>query len=535
MVRTQGFDTIVVGGGANGLVAATLLARAGRRLLLLERAAEIGGQGRTVEFAKGFRLAPLGGDPGWLPPALAKDLGLEGLERDGRDAPLSVSVEPGKFLTLSRDARKAAEAIRTHSVEDARKWPEFTARLRALAGFLEVLYQAEAPDVDARSGAELLGLLQLGRKFRALGRTNMTEFLRTLPLSVWELLDDGFECGPLKAAVATGGVQDHRQGPRSGATGFVLLHHLVGAPAGAVRGRAGFTQGIGAFTEAMREAAVRSGVTIRTSAAVARVRVKDDRAIGVTLADGEEIDAGAVLSTSDPARTFLEWVDPVWLDPEFLHAVGNIRYRGCTAVVGYALDGLPELPGLADGEALAGVVSLTPSLVALERAADAAKYGRVSETPHVELSVPSLRDRSLAPEGAHVLVARATYAPYHLRDGAAWDATRSDALAEAVTKRIACVAPDFASRIRHRAVCTPRDQEEQFGLHEGAATQGELGLDQILFMRPVPGWSRYATPIQGLYLGGAGTHPGPGILGGSGWLAARRMMADRPRKNGRRG
>ena len=528
-MRTRGFDTIVVGGGANGLVAATMLARAGRRLLLLERGPEIGGQGRAIEFAKGFSVAPLAGDPGWLPPAVAKALGIEPPARDPRDAPLSVSVEPGRFLTMSREPGKAADAIRPLSADDARRWPEFTARLRTLAGFLEVLYQTEAPDVEARSIGELLALLQVGRRFRALGRAGMTEFMRALPMSVREMLDDWFECAQLKAAVAAGGVQDYAQGPRSGGTGFVLLHHLVGAAPGAVRGRSRLAKGPTAFTEAVRQAAIRHGVSIRASAPVARVRVRDDRVAGVTLESGEEIEAAAVLSTADPAQTFLSWVDPVWLDPEFLHAVGNIRYRGCTAVVAYALAALPEFSGLAERDALAGVVSLTASLDAMERAADDAKYGRVSEHPHVELTVPSLRDPSLAPEGAHVLVARVQYAPYRLREGA-WDAARRDALVEAVTKRIACLAPDFVSKIRRRVAWSPRDLEERFGLPEGAATHGELGLDQILFMRPVPGWSRYATPIQGLYLGGAGTHPGPGILGGSGWLAARRMLADGRRK-----
>ena len=533
-MRRHGFDTIVAGGGANGLIAAIMLARGGRRVLLVERADEVGGQGRLIEFAAGFKAALLGDDGGWLPPAVARDLGLRSLERDRRDRPLSVSIEPGRFLTLSRDARKAAEAIRTHSESDARKWPEFTSRLRALAGFLEVLYQAEAPDVDAGSARELIALAGIGQRFRALGRAGMTEFLRTLPMSVWELLDDWFECGPLKAAVAAGGVRDHRQGPRSGGTGFVLLHHLVGAPPGAVRGGVRFAGGPVAFVEALRQRAVRQGVTIRTSAPVARVRVKDDRVLGVTLESGEEVDADAVLSTADPARTILEWVDPVWLDPEFLRAVRNIRYRGCTAVVAYAVSGLPEFSGLADREALAGTVSLTASLEALERAADDAKYGRLSDPPHVELTVPSIRDPRLAPEGAHVVMARVTYAPYHLRDGAAWDKARGDALVAAVTKRIACAAPDFPSRVRRQAVCSPRDLEDLYGLHEGAASHGELGLDQILFMRPVAGWSRYATPIEGLYMGGAGTHPGPGVLGGSGWLAARRMLADRPWRSGDR-
>jgi phytoene dehydrogenase-like protein len=521
-------DVVVIGAGANGLVAAARLATSGLRVLLLDRAETTGGQGAIVEFAPGFRAAPLGLDAGWLPPAVARGVGLA-LARDEGEAPLSVAIEPGAFLTLSRDARRAAEAIRAHSTTDAAKWPAFTSRLHSLAGFLEALYQTPAPDVGLTSIGDLPALLGLGLKYRGLGREGMIEFLRTLPLSVWELLDDWFESTPLKAAVATGGIQDYRQGPRSGGTGYVLLHHLVGAPIGSVRGRLAWRGGPGAFTDAAEAAARRAGVTIRTSAAVNRITVRDDAASGVTLSNGEEIATGSILSTADPARTLLDWIDAAWLDPEFTHAVGNIRYRGCTAVVLYALDALPEFRGLAAGDALAGIVSLTPSVVALEKAADAAKYGDVSDRPHVELTVPTLRAPSLADGGKHVLVARAQYAPYSLRDGAAWDATRSEALADRVTAAIETAAPGFGARVRHRVAMSPVDLEARFGLHEGAPTHGELGLDQILFMRPVAGWGRHATPIAGLYLGGAGTHPGPGVLGGAGWLAANRLLADRRR------
>ena len=523
----RAFDTIVAGGGANGLAAAAILAKGGARVLLLERSDAIGGQGRLVDLARGFKVGPLGADPGWLPPAVSAALGIESLERDARDLPLSVSVTPGTFLTLSRDAGKAADAIRPFSESDARKWPEFTARLRALAGFLEVLYQNDAPDVDARSPRELLSLLGTGRKFRALGRTGMIEFLRTLPMSVWELLDDWFECAPLKAAVAAGGVQDLQQGPRSGSTGFVLLHHLVGAPAGSVRGRLPWRAGPMAFADAAEKAARRFGVSIRTGAGVERVRIADDAVAGVVLENGEQIDAKAVLSTADPARTFLEWVDPVWLDPEFVHAVGNIRYRGCTALVLYALDAPLEIPGLGLRDALAGVVSLTPRLEALERAADAAKYGAVSESPHVELTMPTLSWPDLAPAGKHILVARAQYAPYRLREASGWDVARRGALSDSVTRAIARVAPSFESRVLHRVAWSPRDLEERYGLHHGAVSHGELALDQILFMRPVAGWGNHTTPIAGLYLGGAGAHPGPGVVGGPGWLAAKRLLQDR--------
>lgn len=522
-------DAIVIGAGANGLVAAAALGRAGLRVQLLERSDAIGGLGRLEEFAPGFRATPLALDRGWVPPMVGRGLGLDGLEVAEQASPVTVVLAPGESLTLSRDVGRAAEAIRRYSAADAAKWPAFTAQLRKLAGFLEALYQVPAPDIDSTALGEVLTMLGLARRFRALGRRDMTEFLRMMPMSVQELLDDAFESAPLKAAVAAGGVQDHRQGPRSGGTAFALLHHLTGAAPGSVRGRGAWRNGPDAFTRAAEDAARRYGVTIRTGAAVARIQVRDDAAAGVVLSSGEEIAATRVLSTADPARTLLDWVDPVWLDPEFLHAVRQIRFRGCTATVLYALDDLPELPGLASTAALGGMVTLTPNVEALERAADAAKYGSISSKLHVELTVPTLHWPALAPAGKHVLVARAQAVPYHLRDGAVWDTAGRDAVADQVTSAIEAAAPCFTSRVLGRVALTPRDIEERYGLTEGAVTHGEIALDQILFMRPVAGWGHYAMPISGLYLGGAGTHPGPGILGGPGWLAAERMLRDRKR------
>jgi phytoene dehydrogenase-like protein len=274
------------------------------------------------------------------------------------------------------------------------------------------------------------------------------------------------------------------------------------------------------------------GVVIRTGAEAAQIVIRDDAVAGVRLVrNDEEISASAVLSTADPARTFLQLLDPVWLDPEFLLAVRNVKLRGCTAAVLYALDRLPDVSGLQDSaQSLAGVVSLTGSLDWLERAYDAAKYGSVSERPHVEFSVPTLRWPQLAPPGKHVLVAKVQYAPYGLRGNVAWDAALATALGETVTRTIARVSPNFASAVLHRAVVTPRDIETTFGLTEGAVTQGELTLDQILFMRPVAGWGQYVMPVSGLYLGGAGTHPGPGVIGASGLLAARRLLSDRGKR-----
>jgi phytoene dehydrogenase-like protein len=519
-------EAIVIGAGANGLTAAATLARAGLRVLVLERGDTLAGQAAAFEFAPGYRAAPLAFDAGWVPPIVQRTIALGDAERSGPATPFAVALGAAGLLPLHADPVRAADAIRRHSARDAERWPAFIARLHRLARFLEHAYQRPAPDVDAGSAREAWALLGLARKLRGLGRDDMLELLRVLPMPVRQLAEDAFEAAPLRAAVAAAGVADLRQGPLSGGTGFVLLHHLVGAVEGALRGRGCSRAGPDAFARAAERAARSRGVTIRTGAAVARIVVEDDAATGVVLASGEEIRSPCVLSAADPARTLLGMVDPVWLDPELLLAVRNIRFRGCTAFVLYALDALPELSGGADAkDMLGGIVSLTPDLDSLERAAHCAEYSTIPTRPHVEVSVPSLHWPDLAPAGRHVLVARVQYAPYRLRDGAAWDAVRADALGDAVTSIIDETFPCFSSRVLYRATLTPRDLEERYGLTEGAATHGELGLDQILFMRPVAGMAHYATPIDGLYLCGAGTHPGPGVAGGPGWLGARRALA----------
>lgn len=516
------YDAIVIGGGANGLVAAATLGRGGKRVLILERASSIGGQLRVTAIAPGFR-APLSADGGWMPPAVARDLSLS-IPQIQPEISVTVAHEDG-FIAIPRDSQRAADVIRKYSTRDAERWPAFVGRLNKLSGFLGDLYQVPPPDVDGTSLGDLASLAGLGRRFRALGRTNMTELLRVIPMSVQDLLDDELETEAIKAAVGAGGVRDIRQGPRSGGTSFVLLHYLVGGGAGSVRARGWWANGADEFVTAAAALGRRHGVATRTNADVTRIDVKDDRVTGVVLATGEEISASLVISTADPTRTLLGLIDPVWLDPDLLHAVGNIKYRGCTALVQYALDGFPEVRGLGSTE-LASVVSLTSSLDSLERAYDDAKYGNTSRELHVEITVPSLRWPSLAPAGKHVVTARVQYVP-HLPNDGPWTAQSANQLGDAVTSRIAGAIPRFRERVLQRNVLTPSDLETQFGVTGGALTHGELTLDQILFMRPVAGLGRYAMPVSGLYLGGAGAHPGPGILGGAGWLAARAALSSR--------
>jgi phytoene dehydrogenase-like protein len=518
------YDAIVIGAGLNGLVAATTLARAGRRVLVAERAGAAGGKRRKIEFAPGYRAAPFAIDPGWLPPFVARAAGFGAIAPEFPAAPLTLALARGEFLTLSADPARAAEAIARHSRKDSAAWSAFAAQLRTLAAFLERAYSRPVPRLDTKSPREIASLAGLALAFRRLGRADITALLRTLPMSVQDFLDDRFASDPLKAALAAGGIAHIRQGPRSGGTAFVLLHRLVGAPAGAVR-RAGHWSD-GGLVAALEESARGHRVTIRTDAEIKRILVRDDAVTGVVLEGGEEIAAALVISSADPART-VKLVDPVWLDPEFLHAAGNIKYRGATAFVLYALDGTPEIPGLtAAADALGGVVTLTPTLDGLERAYDAAKYGRVSERPLVEISLPTLTAPRDAPAGKHVLVARAQFAPYRLREGE-WDEVRRDALADAVTETIETISTGFAARVRHRAVLAPPDLEAEYGITEGAADAGEMMLDQILYMRPLPGWAHYRMPVDGLYLCGAGTHPGGGVIGASGLFAARAALHGR--------
>lgn len=506
-------DAVVIGAGANGLVAAATLAKAGKRVVLLERAQEIGGLCRMVEVAPNFS-APLIADVPWTPPAVARGLGLKRVAMSNPASSISV-IGGDETLSLPVDVAAAQKAIRRLSSKDADRWPTLTKRLSRLGSFLGTLYQSPPPDVSSTSIGELASLVGLGGRLRRLGRTDMTELLRILPMSVEDFLDDELESGTLKAALATGGVRDIRQGPRSGATTFVLLHYLVGAPAGSVRAHAWPTQSPNALLDAVVAAARKKRVEVRTGAEVARIVVKDDAVTGVVLANGDEIATPLVLSTAGVKQTMLTLVDTVWLDPELMRDVSNIKFRGCTAFVHYALDALPT-SSLSKAD-LAGVVSLSPTMESIERAYDPVKYGERSASPHVEISVPSLRWASLAPEGKHVVVARVQYVPEGMTDGAA--------LAADVTKTIERALPGFAGMVRGMRVTLPSTLASEYGLDGGAITGGEITLDQILFMRPIAGCGRYHMPVEGLFLGGTGCHPGPGVFGGAGWLAARAALS----------
>ena len=491
------YDVVVIGAGSNGLTAAALLAKKGRKVLVLESAGEIGGMRRAIEFAPGFR-APLGGDCGWVPPAVEKLIG-----------------HPSDIRRFAGGGPRVQQVFASGD-NDARRYMELVERLGRFANVLGALYQLTPPDIDTTSPGEILPLLRVALKTKALGRRDMVEFLRVMPMSIQDLADDTVKDESFKVMLASAAIRDLRQGPRSAGTTFNLIHNMVGAFPGMVRRADWLPHGPDGFARQAASVAKAAGAEIRTGARVERIVVQDGAVAGVALAGGEEISAARVISTADPKRTLLGLVDPVWLDPEFMLAVKNIKMRGCAAFVLFGVAGTVDEPLERN---------LTTSTVALEKAADAAKYGEISENPHVECYSPSARWENMAPAGKSVVVARVQYAPYAVKGG--WDASKAESLAKKAAAAIDQAVPGFSSKIEQRAVFTPRDLEERFGVTEGALTHGELTLDQILFMRPVPGWGHYEMPVRGLFLGGSGAHPGPGILGGAGLLAARAALARR--------
>ncbi|MEO8334075.1 MAG: NAD(P)/FAD-dependent oxidoreductase [bacterium] len=510
------YDVLVIGGGVNGLTTAAYLAKAGKKVVVAERRATLGGLCATEEFHPGFRANSCIDDPGWVPDRVMKDLGLASHGYAPTIAPLSMSIpiDGAPPIVITPDMRATAASIAAHSIRDANRWPEFCAFIARLSGFIEHIYSVRAPAVESNAPADLLTLLSLGRKMRGLGRRGMIDVIRTIPMPIADLLDEWFEHDGLKGALSTLGVMNVQHGPQSGGTALVFLHNHVGMPLGAIGGRRLVRGGVGALVDALAKVAARAGAEIRTGAAVSRIRVHEDRVAGVVLASGEEIDVATVVSSADPRRTFTSLLDAGDLDPEFLHAIDCVRMRGPQVRVHLALSALPE------GAVASTVVAPTMSYV--EQAYDAAKHGRIAERPWLRMSIPTLDDASLATEGKHVMTIHAQYAAYRLRDG--WTVERRVALGESIVRLAARHLPRLSGLVQHSEVLTPPCIEERYGATEGSLLHGELTLDQFLFARPVASSSRYASPVDGLWLCGSGTHPGAGTAGASGRLAAKEIL-----------
>ncbi|MEO5814867.1 MAG: NAD(P)/FAD-dependent oxidoreductase [Gemmatimonadaceae bacterium] len=510
------YDVLVIGGGVNGLTTAAYLARAGKKVLVAERRATLGGLCVTEEFHPGFRANSCVDDPGWVPAPVMKDLGLAAHGYVPTLAPhsMTIPIDGGAPIIITPDVRATTGSIAAHSIRDANRWPEFCAFVAQLCGFVEAIYSVRAPAVESNAPTDLLALLSLGKKLRGLGRRGMIDVIRTIPMPIADLLDEWFEHEGLKGALSTLGVSNVQHGPQSGGTALVFLHNHVGMPVGAIGGRRVVRGGVGALVDALAKAVTRAGGEIRTNADVSRVRVREDRVTGVALASGEEIDVATVVSSADPRRTFTSLLDAGDLDPEFLHAIDCVRMRGPQVRVHLALSALPM-------GAVASMV-VAPTMSYVEQAYDAAKHGRIAERPWLRMSVPTMDDASFGSDGKHVMTIHAQYAPYRLREG--WTVERRVALGESIVRLASDVVPGLGGLVLHSDVLTSPCVEERYGATEGSLLHGELTLDQFLFARPVASMSRYASPVEGLWLCGSGTHPGAGTAGASGRLAAKEIL-----------
>ncbi|HLL77659.1 MAG TPA: NAD(P)/FAD-dependent oxidoreductase [Pyrinomonadaceae bacterium] len=521
---------VIVGAGHNGLVAACYLARAGASPLVLERRGVVGGAAVTEEFHPGFRCSTLAHAAGPLSPRVARDLALErhGLAFVNTDVRVFAPAPDGPSLTIYDDAARTARELQNLSAKDAGSYPEFCESFRRIGRVLAPVLDATPPSIEKPTAGELWQLGKVGKDFRRLGKRDAYRLLRWGPMAVADLAAEWFETELLRATVAARGIYGAFAGPWSAGTSLGLLvqaalgGHPV-APAAFPRG------GMGALTEALASAAREAGAEIRTGAGVERVLVKDGRAAGVVLDGGEEIAARAVVSNADPRTTFLRLVDPIELEPDFLAKIRAYRSKGAAAKINLALAGLPSFAALKDeGDAraakLSGRIHIGPEIDYLERAFDAAKYGDFSPAPYLDVTIPTVADPSLAPEGRHVMSIYAQFAPRYLRRGD-W-ATRREEFADAVVKTLAEYAPDLEGLILARQIVTPDELEREYNLAGGHPLHGEMSLDQFYTFRPLIGWAQYRTPINGLYLCGAGAHPGGGVTGAPGANSAREILKE---------
>jgi phytoene dehydrogenase-like protein len=522
------FDAIIIGGGHNGLVCAAYLARAGRKVLVLERREQVGGAAVTEEVFPGFRFSVFSYVVSLLRPEIIRDLELP---RHGLHIlPLESTITPlenGDYLGQWNDHDQNRRELARHSLRDAEAYDEFGLMLHQMARAIKPLLAMAPPNPTSLSFTELMGMRKLAEHFRALGPGRFAMLHKLLTMSSADFLDEWFETEALKATKSASGIIGTMLGPRSPGTAYVLLHHYMGELDGVFRAWGFAKGGNGSVSAAIAAAARAAGAQIRTSAPVSQVLVRRGRAIGAVLENGDEIRAKLVVSGADPRRTFMQLVGEKHLPDEFVESIRRFRFRGSSAKVNLALGELPNFTCLPadriNGRAhLRGAISISPSVGYLERAYDDAKYGEISQRPYMDIVIPSMLDPTMAPPGKHVMSIFVQYAPYHVNGG--WTDERREALGDAVVDTLAQYAPNLKRAILHRQVVTPADIERIVGLTEGNIFQGELSLQQMFFLRPVPAWAKYRTPLAGLYQCGAGTHPGGGVMGASGRNAARAIL-----------
>jgi phytoene dehydrogenase-like protein len=522
------FDVVIVGGGHNGLVTAAYLARAGRRVLVLEARDLVGGCAVTEEIWPGYKVSTASYLSSLMQDKVVKDLELEryGYVVDAKDPAFFSPFPDGSYLFMWQDRVKTLAEIAKFSKKDAEAYPKYEDHLERLAIVAESLLLTTPPQFPPGGIGDYIEYLKLAGRLRGLSRKEMVGLVRIFTQSAAEFLDEWFESEQLKVTLATDGVIGANGGPRSPGTAYILLHHCMGGVNGH-RGLWGFVRGgMGSVSNAIADSARAHGVTIRTESPVAKITVRHGQARGVVLQSGDEIEANIIASNLDPHRTFLKLIESGDLEPEFLNGIRKFRTEGTSLKMNLALNGFPEFKAYAGapGPQHGATMHICPSVEYVERAWDDAKYGRPSQSPLIEMTMPTMYDKSLAPPGKHIMGIFLQYAPYTLR-GTDWDAER-EPYSQRILDVIEEYCPNIRSVVEHYQTLTPLDLERRFGITGGNIFHGEMSLDQMFVLRPLAGWARYRTPVKGLYLCGSGAHPGGGVMGAPGHNAAREILKD---------
>ncbi len=506
--------TIIIGAGHNGLICASYLAKAGKQVTVLEAADQVGGAAITREFAPGFKVSAGAHLLYMLDKNVRQELSLDsaGLSFSQQDMKTVALAADGNHLVITGDSLQGANI----SSDDQAAMKEYLRFMKRFAGIFNKLNNRIPPRVGTKNRSDLLGLAKMALDIRMLGRDDMREFMRIAAINIYDILQENFDNPLLKGALSLDGVLGTNLGPRSNNSVFCALHRLSG-----LQGMALPRGGMGAVSDALAAAATKQGATIRTSATVSRILMNGDRVSGVELEGGEQISAGTVVSNADPKTTFMELLGARNLEAGFVRKIQNIRMRGNAAKLHLALDSAPEFKGL-NQNLLGERLLIAPDLEYVERAFNHSKYGEYSIKPVAEIIIPSLQDDSLAPPGKHVLSAVVQYAPYQLKAG--WSEAKA-AFTDRVIDLLALYAPGIREQIVHTELLTPVDIEREFRITGGHWHHGELAIDQFLMLRPAPGATQYASPVNGLFLCGAGSHPGGGVMGSAGRNAANAILA----------
>lgn len=523
------YDAIIIGAGHNGLVTAAYLALAGRKVLVLERRHVVGGACVTEEIFKGFKVSTAAYVNSLFRPEIIRDLRLKdfGYEAVERNPSSFTPFLDGRYLLMGPDTRLTLSEIAKFSKKDAENFPKYEKMLERVASVVEPMLLQVPPNLlkwHLGGLGRMWRLFTLARAFQKMG-VKMAEAIEVLTGAARPLLDRWFESEELKATLATDAIIGAFAAPSMPGTAYVLFHHVMGETNGK-KGIWSYTRGgMGGLTQALAKSAQALGVEIQLNAEVHRILVRDGRATGVALANGDEYQASVVASNLDPNWTFLKLLDPGLLPPDFVEAVRNIKYDSASLKINVALSELPDfkcLPGSQPGPQHRGTVHICPDMDYIEKGFDDAKYGKPSQNPILECTMASAVDPTVAPPGQHLMSMFIQYAPYKLK-GTSWEQEK-DRFADRCFDLLNEYAPNFKRSVIDRQVLTPVDLEKTFGLTGGNIFQGAMTLGQLFMFRPVPGFADYRTPIKGLYLCGSAAHPGGGVMGAAGWNAARVIL-----------